>query len=690
MKLTSKNNLINLIILCFIVYYPLFFTNNYYYGGFDFHIPTNYDGIDHLLFTPIERDGYTYFPHNYLGIKLILFIYKNIFNNDFYYFSNFYLLFSRIFCSIIIFLIVNRFTKDFKIFNIIVFFYLFNLHNFNAHPYWLLYYVCPGIIYIILKIYQDQRIDISCALFINIWIFFLSIELPNYKFLFYFAFCLIFTLFFIKINFYLILTIILIFISNTYLIYPTINFILNTDFTKIDIPLEYSQVAKDFHLPDHKYAYPPAILRGYHENFSGNPYAKIFILFNFFSYYLFFVILFLLVIKHKLKAIIRRQLNFLFLFIISFSFFLFSSNYIFGFFYDWMVNKIYYLRFLRTTSGSAFIIVTLYCCILTIFFKYFKNKKIKKIIFIFIIFNSIPAILGLNFKLETINETSNIDDHFSYKKKFASIRNIPDDYFKIKDHIKNDKRDGNILLSNIKAFNYVELKWISLVPAWFYSEILESNIKTYYSNNEYFYNIKGVIYDRHSKSNFKLEFDKSCIEEEVHVGKISYYKIKDLCFNNKFFNNDIQQKKCISNKFIVLLNEKDKYCNINYKTITSAFYLIENIEIDIIKSSIVNNNTWEIRSLDFFYPQDDNYNNFIKKKIYSTYLYLISKPIDKNNYYKDDTNYLNYYFYEKLTKKNYLIIVNYVEIYTNIFLAVAFVINIIILIISIKKKFEKY
>jgi hypothetical protein len=171
-------------------------------------------------------------------------------------------------------------------------------------------------------------------------------------------------------------------------------FLLNSDFSKINIPLEYSKVGGDFHLPDHKYAYPPAILRGYHENFSGDPLGKIFILFNFLSYYIFLVILLLLAIKNKLSTLISKELNFLLLFLIVFSFFTFSSNYIFGFVYDILVNKIYYVRFLRTTSGSAFIFVALFSVILSIFFRYFKNRKIKKIIFLIIVFNSIPIISG--------------------------------------------------------------------------------------------------------------------------------------------------------------------------------------------------------------------------------------------------------------------------------------------------------
>jgi hypothetical protein len=462
-------------------------------------------------------------------------------------------------------------------------------------------------------------------------------------------------------------------------------FLLNSDFSKINIPLEYSKVGSDFHLPDHKYAYPPAILRGYHENFSGDPLGKIFILFNFLSYYIFLVILLLLAIKNKLSTLISKELNFLLLFLIVFSFFTFSSNYIFGFVYDILVNKIYYVRFLRTTSGSAFIFVGLFCVILSIFFRYFKNRKIKKIIFLIIVFNSIPIILGTNFKLETIKKTDSINNSINY----VSTKNIPEDYFIIKDFIKNDIRDGNILLSNIKKFNYSELNWISLIPTWFYSEILESNLKTYSSNNEYFYNIKGIFHDGYLKSTFELEFDQSCIEDRKIEGKLSYYKIKNECFNSKFFKYNKNNNKCINNRSIVLLNADDKYCNLDHITITGSFYLIKNHQIDTINSSITYHKSWEIRSLDFFDPQKENYDSFIKKKLYSTYLYLKSKPIDTKNFYRKNTNYINFNFNNQSLKEDYLIIVNYVEIYNNIMLFIAFVINIVLIIICIRK-IEKY
>ncbi len=338
-------------------------------------------------------------------------------------------------------------------------FYILSPALLNGWHYMYIYSTAPWFIYYVFKTIKSKDINLGNIIWLNVIVFFSSMDLPNPKYLFH-MFLIMFTaiicsLIFRLISLQLIIKswwkIIILFLLSIYIYLPFGYFF--TQLTSV-IPVRsgYKDVGR---MPDYGYATIDRMVMLHHKGvnintpegaaYSANPIV------TFLSYSFIFIILLNLIFRKGDDETYKYELIF-FILILIFLFFAAGPNPPFGFIYEFAVTHYQVFAFLRTTAGAVFFSSIFYAVLIASFIRKI-NKHQSFFIFLSILIIGIvnyPYVHGEYFK--NFNNVNQYTDRQEYGFK------IPQIYFDMVSVIEGQKLDAKYLHTRSNV-GYLGTRW---------------------------------------------------------------------------------------------------------------------------------------------------------------------------------------------------------------------------------------
>jgi hypothetical protein len=430
---------------------PLIYTwNNLPIWG-DTMTPLSVNGLYKFLYQWKTLDNGQYLVHNYwpylFMYKLFDFLGINIYLGSGIILATLKLIGSYGVCQLlkVIFNLKNQYLL------LSVLFYLLSPSLLNASYYLYSYAFSPWLLYFTYRAIKKNHIDLSDICGISGCIFFISINLPNPKYIFHIVFIasllIIFSLYFrkIKFNFFSknIIALLLLVGINFYLLIPQIIFFKYYSPTLYDVHIksEYkdsgammdygeSDLRRIFKLHKDTLNLNEAPKNSYNKN----------ILVTISNYFTIFIVIFLYFLNSQ-NSQKRKEYLIIFNLLLIYIFFGAGPNPPFGFLYESAVERFQSIAFLRTTAGATFFMSILISLLLSQM-AYLQNNKIYRnlyiIIFLSIIINGYPILSGETYKNVFVFQQSNVNTD-------RSGIVIPDEYFQAETLISQFHDDRKIL-----------------------------------------------------------------------------------------------------------------------------------------------------------------------------------------------------------------------------------------------------
>jgi hypothetical protein len=455
--LTAKRGCLILFLLIFLIsLIPVIYTRDRLPIGGDVFIPLQSKGIEKYLYQWNAVQNGQYFSLNYFPFYFFYEICE-FFNLNIYQISSI-LLFSLTFIAGLgIYKLVKLFFphKPFYFYLISIISYLFSPALLVGWVFNFVYSSSPLFIYFVFKILKFKKVMVKDIVFISLLLFFLSLDLPNPKYIFYmgvFSLVSILCALFLRIiSFKFILNnlfkLILFFLLSLWLFLPLFYFVSNYSPESYVVTVKPDSITAE--MADYGYTTPLKMIRLHHDNINiDSPLKEKYnsnLIIGIFSYLpIALIVLGLLIVKNRYYLI----LSFLCL---IFLFFAVGPNKPFGFVYEILVLRIKYLAFLRTTSGAVFFLSIFYSVLLAFVLDTFARrfKALFPLLLVVILIVSYPFINGDAYRNRKYNSYSD-NTQFGYQ--------IPKDYYEIENDLDLFKRDIKILYL-AEDFSYISTKW---------------------------------------------------------------------------------------------------------------------------------------------------------------------------------------------------------------------------------------
>ncbi len=467
-KIFSRYLLLNIFWVIILSLIPVYYSWGRLVIGGDVFIFFSSKGLEKYLYQWIPYHNGLPYPINYYPLYFLYKIAEN-FRGDPYQVSNFLFFILSFLAGIGIYKLTKLICgKDGLFMFAPVTFYLLSPALLNGWHYMYIYSTAPWFFYFVFKILKDRDISLANIIWLNIIIFFSSMDLPNPKYLFH-MFIAMFTIIFFGILFRLInlqliirswWKIILFFLMSAYIYLPLAHFY--TQLTAV-IPVK-SGYKTTGRMPDYGYSTVNQMVILHHKGinlnspealrYNLNPIVTIL------SYVFISLIIINLVSRRKDAPLYRYELI-LFILILIFLFFACGPNPPFGFVYEYIVTNFVAFAFLRTTAGAVFFLSIFYSVSLGLFAQKidkFRNLFILGFMIVVGIVNY-PYLNGEYFRnVNYVNQYTDREEH-GFK--------IPQIYFDMVTPIDNQKLDARYLHTR-SNLNYMGTRWGYFGPSIYF------------------------------------------------------------------------------------------------------------------------------------------------------------------------------------------------------------------------------
>jgi len=423
-------------------------------------IPLGSEGLIKYLFQWGGMDGGQYFSLNYYPYYVL---YKTFefFGINIYLSSSIIIFSLRYLSGYGIYKLLKILTnqKD-KYLLIPVLFYLLSPSLLNASYYLYAYSFTPWFLFYVVRALKSERVNLGDILGLSASLFFLSLNLPNPKYIFHtilisFLLILSFKLFKITkpINKGKYLLPILFLGISSYLIAPQVAFLSQYTPQKYDVHIkkDYKDIGP---MMDYDESNLLRVFKIHKDSLNLNGLQKNLYLnsnvVTISNYLIFLSIIFIHIFAIKRKVIYTTIFNITLLYIFFFS----GPNPPLGYLYEKWVENFSELAFLRTTSGTPLFLSLLFALLLTELY-YLGNRHIRLflslILFLIILINGYPLLTGEIYKNVSVLGESKTD---------INSRGIiiPEEYFEAQKLLSNYQDDKKILFIT-PQYGYIVEDW---------------------------------------------------------------------------------------------------------------------------------------------------------------------------------------------------------------------------------------
>ncbi len=540
--------------------------------GGDVLIPFNSAALEKYLYQWISIQNGQYMAINYFPLYLF-YMFISFFKLSIYQISSILLFSLNLIAGFGVYKLIKLFyEKDDISLSIPIISYLLSPALLNGWHYMWIYSFIPWFLYLIFKIIKNKEIRISDLIWLNIILFFSSLDLPNPKYIFHLllilGIILILSILLNLINLTFLFKnrwkILIFIVLSSYLYLPLLYFAINyspKDYN-VHVKAGYEDAGK---MMDFGSATLDRMMRLHHNNLNLNTIEKEKYNSNPLITFLSFSFLFLIIINFLFRKNQDHNYPYQIIFLVLvLIYLLFASgpNPPFGLIYEYVVTNFSAFSFLRTTAGAVFFLSLFYSVLLFFFIR--KIRRYQILVSTFLILNisivSYPMINGEFYKnFIALNQYTN-------KKEYGF--KIPNEYFDIKEKIERIKIDAKTLhpLSNL---SYLNTRW-----GYFGFNIYNFLYDNYnIGDNAIYSNIPnhniGFIFTDHSISGDKEEFK---IKNKVEIDNINFLSLERVS-KKDFLPHFYTPKKIIisreTRKAIPSMVSKDDY------KIRSAIFLEE-------------------------------------------------------------------------------------------------------------------
>ncbi len=553
-KIFNRYFFLNILWIFILSLIPVYYTRGRLAVGGDVLIFFSSKGLSKYLYQWIPYHNGLPYPINYYPLYFLYKIAEN-FHWDPYQVSYILLFILSLLAGIGIYKLVKLiYEKDGLYMLVPITFYILSPAMLNGWHYMYIYSTAPWFIYFIYKIVKTRDISLGNIIWLNVIIFFSSMDLPNPKYLFH-MFIIMFTVIFFSIllrlnNYQIIIKswwkILFFFLLSAYIYLPLGHFY--SQFTSV-IPVKsgYKTFGK---MPDYGYSTIDRMVLLHHKGvnlnspegtaYSSNPIITLL------SYAFMFLILLNMIFRKNNDNTYKHDLIF-FILILIFLFFAAGPNPPFGFIYEYIVTNYQAFAFLRTTAGAVFFLSIFYAVLLGSFVRKITNHQTVIIFSLMIItgYVNYPYVHGEYFK--NFNNVNQYTDRQEYGFK------IPQIYFDLITPIENQKLDARYLHTR-SNLNYMETRWGYFGPSIYFFLYDNHNVpyNEIYSNLAN-HNIGYVLTDNSSVDvgkRFKYKTSKTIVDKSPIVLE----KTDRSEFLPHFFtpNNIIQTEKAVDDMYQIV------------------------------------------------------------------------------------------------------------------------------------------
>jgi len=522
---------LNYFLILLVMFLPAFYMQEGILIGGDWIVPFDSEALSKYLYHWLPKNNGYYVTMYYSPLYLLYTIF-NLFTDDIYTMNTLFVLCIRLIGALGVYYLV-KFIYGAKLdFNVsfAICFFLLSPAFFNAHPYWLIYYLIPWFFYFVVKFIVQKRLTYLDVLGINIVLFFSCLDLPNPKYLFFyftmFIVSVVFSVFIGKISgrelFQSSFKVLLILGVSAYILLPLGYFAAHYN------PAEYGIGVKQNYSDDPNFfmmdfggstmdrmvrlfndgmAVPPDVKKAY----LSNPIMTIA------SYSFIGLIVFYFLVGCK------KSFYDYWFFVLAMIFLLLSAgpNPPLGFLYDYLVGNFSLLGFLRTTAGAVFFVSLLYALLLYSILRNYDNKYLNLSAWFCLLLASYPLVFGQSYtSWSSINRFATMGQKYGFQ--------VPESYFKFRSMVDSKKLEARTLIPGTDLA-YVNTNWGFFGPGQFYDMLYKDN---YFISSKFIFsslhrhNVGYLLYDGSIINN-----DKYVVDEDVYqpLGKndfLEYYGMK--------------------------------------------------------------------------------------------------------------------------------------------------------------------
>ncbi len=520
-KIFNRYFFLNIFWIIILSLIPVYYTRGRLAVGGDVLIFFSSKGLSKYLYQWIPYHNGLPYPINYYPLYFLYKIAENFHWNP-YQVSGIVLFVLSVLAGLGIYKLTKLICgKDGFFMLVPITFYIFSPALMNGWHYLYIYSTAPWFIYFVFKIIKAKEISLRNIIWLNVIIFFSSMDLPNPKYLFY-MFVIMFTILICSIIFRLISwqliikswwKIIIFFLLSAYIYLPLGHFY--TQFTSV-IPVK-SGYKTEGRMPDYGFTTMDRIVNLHHDGVNLNTPEQYKYIYNpiiiFFSYTFIFLIIINFIVKKRDEETFRYELIF-YVLILVFLFFAAGPNPPLGFFYEYAVSNYVLFAFLRTTSGAVFFLSIFYAVILGAFAQSIHKYQKQFILILLIItgFVGYPYINGEYYKnFNRVNE-------YTDRQAYGFI--IPPIYFDLVTSIDSQKLDARYLHTRTNL-NYMGTRWGYFGPSIYFFLYDNHNVPyTEIYSNLANHNIGYVFIDNSSVSDgkrFKYKTAKTIVDKSPIV-----------------------------------------------------------------------------------------------------------------------------------------------------------------------------
>ena len=528
--------------------------------GGDTMIPLDSFSLEKYLYQWLGIQNGEYFSLNYYPLY-VFYKFFELFHLDIYLLSSILTFLLNFLGGYGVYILVRLFSCRAALLSCVVpvSFYLFSPALLNGWHYLYIYSAAPWFFYFIFKWVKTQRFEIMDIFWINIIIFFSSLDLPNPKYLFHFFVIaalimgLGLVLRLIKIDFFTknAFKFFILAISFTYLTLPLFYFV--THYTPEAYGVHIKKGYKDKGvMPDFGTATMDKMMRLHHDGLNLNLNRSELYTANkpiLFFGYIFVVVIFLTLFFQKTRLETRRYSIIILAVIAIYLLFASGSNPPFGALYESFVEKTSVLAFLRTTAGAVLYLSLFYALALFIFLESlpaFRNVMAVALILVTFIVGY-PLLNGEFYQNNSAtNQYANPNEH--------GVR-IPEEYFKIESLLSKKKLDAKVFFPKAES-SYISTTWGYFGPPLYYfifhNHVLSSD-KVH--SDPSFHNVGFVLRDTSliGLDTTEMEGRPENIERIAEEGFLELSKVNADVFLPHFY---VPKRTIVSRKDIGLITEK--------------------------------------------------------------------------------------------------------------------------------------
>lgn len=472
MSLGSKKHfwLIGIITVLSII--PLVYTWGKLVIGGDTVIPLDSLSLEKYLYQWLGIQNGEYFSINYYPLY-VFYKFFELLHFDIYLLSSVLTFLLSFLAGYGVYKLVRLFSDRGALLSYVVpiLFYLFSPALLNGWHYLYIYSAAPWFFYFIFKWVKTQRFEMTDIFWINVVIFFSSLDLPNPKYLFHF---------FVIAALIMGVGLILRWVKPDFFTKNAFKFfILAISFTYLTLPLfyfvtHYTPEAYGVHIkkgyqdrgvmPDFGSATMDKMMRLHHDGLNLNlDRSEVYTANKLVSFlgYTFMAVILLTLCFRQTRLETRRYAVILLTVIAVYLLFASGSNPPFGALYESLVEKVSVLAFLRTTAGAVLYLSLFYALILFVFLESLSaSRNVVATVLI-----SITCIVGYPLLNGEFYQNNSATNQYANPNEYG-VR-VPEEYFRIESLLNKRKLDAKIFFPKVES-SYISTTWGYFGPPLYY------------------------------------------------------------------------------------------------------------------------------------------------------------------------------------------------------------------------------